>query len=185
MNILVSKSASVTKSMRGATAHIAKSAVKVGDDEHDSHIKKGEKFYLKKLGKSHYVMDVEKEKGKEVFYQFKVEKKVYDALMKKHPSAEDIPKKKGAKDIAKVKKPKAFKDPEFADLTDTQAKRKLTLTQVRLNKAYDKIVVADRMGKLSHRNVIDKLHSNPKMKKLVDGVEYLRSQLGLKADKRK
>ena len=66
--------------MRGAKAYIAKSVVKVEDDDHESNIKRGEEFYLKKIGSKYYVLDVE---GRDI-YQFLVTKKVYLALEKKH-----------------------------------------------------------------------------------------------------
>lgn len=84
--MLISVSAKVSKSLRGAKAYIAKSRIKVEDDEHESNIKKGEKFYLKKLGQKHYLLDVEQEKGKEVWYQFPISAKEYETFSKKHDS---------------------------------------------------------------------------------------------------
>lgn len=91
MEIFISESAQTTKSLRGATAYEAKGRVKVEDDDHESNIKKGEKFYLKKLGKKHYVIDLEKEGGKTVYYQFIVDKATYDKLAKKHKNTDDAP----------------------------------------------------------------------------------------------
>jgi len=85
MRIFISESARLTKSLRGATAYIAKSSIKVGDDDHESNIKKGEKFYLKTLGKKHYLMDVE---GKEI-YQFVIDEKTFKALDNKHEAFKD------------------------------------------------------------------------------------------------
>jgi hypothetical protein len=69
---LISTSARKTKSFRGAKAFVAKSPIKFEDGDHESSIKKGEKFYLKKLGTRYYLIDVEREGGKDVWYQFKI-----------------------------------------------------------------------------------------------------------------
>lgn len=82
---LKSESASLTKSLRGAQAFVARTSIKHEDDEHECNIKKGEKFYLKKLGKRHYLIDVE---GKEM-YQFSINAKQYAALSKKHKPHDD------------------------------------------------------------------------------------------------
>ena len=82
---LKSEAASLTKSLRGAQAFIAVTSIKHEDDEHECNIKKGEKFYLKKLGKRHYLIDVE---GKEM-YQFSINAKQYAALSKKHKPFDD------------------------------------------------------------------------------------------------
>jgi transposase len=91
VNVLVSKSARITKSLRGAKAMVAKTRVKVEDDEHESDIKKGEKFYLKKLGAKYYLIDME---GKDL-YQFSIDAKKYQELEKKHLPAESEDKPKG------------------------------------------------------------------------------------------
>lgn len=103
---LISESARTTKSFRGAKAFIAKTPIKFSDDEHESSIKKGEKFYLKKLGKRYYLIDVEQEGGKEVWYQFKIEEKDFNTYRTKHTKASDTPKAKTAKK-APAKKPAA------------------------------------------------------------------------------
>lgn len=90
IEVLVSKSASITKSLRGTIAMVAKSKIKVEDDDHESNIKRGEKFYLKKLGQRHYLLDVE---GKDL-YQFAIDKKVYDQLLKKHTQEGESTKQK-------------------------------------------------------------------------------------------
>jgi len=104
MRIFISESARLTKSLRGATAYEAKSTVKVDDDDHESNIKKGEKFYLKKLGKKHYVIDLEKEGGKTVYYQFAVDEATYDKLAKKHTNTDDAPGMKEKREQAAGRK---------------------------------------------------------------------------------
>lgn len=85
MGMMISESASITKSLRGAVAYQAKNTVKVEDDEHESNIKKGEKFYLKKLGQKHYLIDLEKDGGKTALWRGKVaELKAELAATKKH-----------------------------------------------------------------------------------------------------
>lgn len=80
VKVLVSQSAKLTKSLRGAKALIAKTSVKVADEDHESSIKKGEKFYIKKLGSKYYLIDME---GKDL-YQFAIDEKKYKQLEKKH-----------------------------------------------------------------------------------------------------
>lgn len=99
-SVFISESARVTKSLRGATAYEAKNRVKVEDDDHESNISKGEKFYLKKLGKKHYVIDLEKEGGKTVYYQFIVDEATYNKLAKKHTNTDDAPAMKNKREQA-------------------------------------------------------------------------------------
>lgn len=71
-----SLSASLTKSLRGAVLCIAKSTIRVEDEDHESVIKKGEKFYLKTLGNKYYLIDID---GKDM-YQFSIDSKRYQQL---------------------------------------------------------------------------------------------------------
>lgn len=132
MKLLISTSASKTKSLRGAQAYIAVSRIKVEDETHESSVKKGEKFYLKKLGKSLYFIDVEREGGKNVLYQYKIDKKLYDALSKKHKAGgADAPVTSGrptdpATGQGRSKRPatKTAMNPKQAYLAKQKAKKK-------------------------------------------------------------
>ena len=116
MEIFVSESARLTKSLRGATAYEAKGRVKVEDDDHESDIKKGEKFYLKKLGKKHYVIDLEKDGGKTVYYQFAVDEKTYNDLAKKHENTDERPEFKNRREAAKTRNKSKKQDNSRKDM---------------------------------------------------------------------
>tara|TARA_Y100001963_G_scaffold158990_1_gene260725 strand:- start:2799 stop:3359 length:561 start_codon:yes stop_codon:yes gene_type:complete len=119
---MLSISARKTKSFRGARAFIAKSPIKVDDDEHESNIKAKEKFYLKKLGTRFYLIDVERERGKDVWYQFKIDEKLFQSLQKKHQKISS-PKTK-AKAKPKSRTTKAKPRPKTSKVSDQIAKFK-------------------------------------------------------------
>ncbi len=123
MKLLISTSASKTKSLRGASAYVAVTTVKVEDETHESSVKKGEKFYLKKLGKSFYFIDVEREGGKDILYQYKIPAKLYEQLSKKHKPVESA---KPSTSPGRSKRPaaKTAMNPKQAYLAKQKAKKK-------------------------------------------------------------
>lgn len=84
MELMISISATSTKSLRGATKLIAKKAIKIKDDEHDAAVKVGDEFYVKKHGDNHYFVDKD---GKDL-YQFAIDEKRYNQLLKDHTAPE-------------------------------------------------------------------------------------------------
>tara|TARA_Y100001963_G_scaffold160259_1_gene269835 strand:+ start:4676 stop:5395 length:720 start_codon:yes stop_codon:yes gene_type:complete len=108
MEIMVSLSAKITKSLRGTIKMVAKRAIKFEDDDHESNIKRGETFYLKKLGNKHYLIDVE---GKDL-YQFALTEKEFLAFKKAHTEAKTT-KSAPTKTNTKKSKPTPRKKPDW------------------------------------------------------------------------
>lgn len=85
--IFISLSATLTKSLKGATKLIAKKAFKIEDDDHEANLQKGDEFFLKVLGSRYYFIDMD---GKHKL-QFKIDEKKYRELLKDHSGVEEEP----------------------------------------------------------------------------------------------
>ena len=117
---LTSLSATLVKSLRGATAYKAKRKITVEDDKHVTDISRGEEFYLKhdKAKRAYILFDVDKDDNE--IFKFLIPKKVYDQLVKSHTLVGDVakpakPATNGDKKPQGGKKPSKPKKPKVQD----------------------------------------------------------------------
>tara|TARA_Y100001963_G_scaffold158990_1_gene260720 strand:- start:457 stop:1017 length:561 start_codon:yes stop_codon:yes gene_type:complete len=109
MKVQVRLSQSATKARNGvpktAVPYFAKTSVKVEDEDHESNIPKGEKFYLLESRGKYFLFDVEDDSA----YRFEINKTTFDRLSKKHtPQLESDPPKQSSSDRQKFPSRAAF-----------------------------------------------------------------------------
>lgn len=98
ISVFVSASASKVRTVpKSSVLYRAKSALTVGDDKHDSEIKRGETFRLYENGGKFYLLDFDKDSSS--YYKFELTKYKFNKIRKEHtlldkPEAESKQKSK-------------------------------------------------------------------------------------------
>lgn len=107
-HLFVSVSATLVKTLAGATAYKAKRKVSVEDDKHVTDIPRGEVFYLKhdKARKAYILFDVDSDD--DTIYKFIIDKDAYQSLIKVHEEQGAVSKKPAKKELTSTDISKAL-----------------------------------------------------------------------------